>query len=589
MTVPILDQYLKPIADKRADELHLYANVPPTYLLEQRPVKELKQSLNNDEIMGLLEEILEGPQVTELKEKKRLNHTYSASFGSFRCQLRWSDGDLKTRFTVQKLTATKPSTEAPESTSASAIPSFAPKLESRAPGTPAAPTKNAQKSSIASMPPSFDSFAKGTPPPPTGNKPSSASHPAHNAAPPKTPISSTMTQLPGLTDIDKRFSPDEQHLIQSLYASVEAENKEIDRLFNLLLKERGSDLHLSSDEKPIIRVDGLMRRLDHLPKLSSDQIAQLISPTMPERNRIQFIERWDTDYAYEVEGVGRFRANIFMDRKGMGGVFRLIPSDVVTAEQLGLPQAITKLCYLSKGLVLVTGPTGSGKSTTLCALVDLINRVRQDHIITIEDPIEFVHENKKCLINQREVGVHTDSFKIALRAALREDPDVVLVGELRDLETMAIAIETAETGHLVFGTLHTTSAVSTVDRLIDQFPGDRQGQIRMMLANSLKAVISQTLMRRREGGRIAAMEILLATAGVANLIREQKLHQIPTIMQTSRAMGMQRLNDVLLDYVTRGIVDVKEAYIKAIDKVDFLSLLEEAGVDTRNITSGDLN
>lgn len=562
----ILDQYLKPISEQRADELHLYANVPPTYLLEQRPVKELTQSLNNDEIVEILTEILGTESLNELNEKRRLNHQYETSFGVFRCQLRWSDGDLKTRFTLQKkpASAVAPSTSAPG------------RMASRAPvlgkdgQTPPPATK--------SIPAPFGG-APQTPSPLLTEK-------AEAVVPAAPPVSPSM-QMGGYVEVPKKlYSPEEEFIVNTLHAYAVQEQPEIDRLFELLLKQRGSDLHLSSGEKPIIRVDGHIRRLDHLPTLTSEQIAQLVSCTMPQRNRLQFIECWDTDYAYEVADVGRFRANIFMDRNGIGGVFRLIPSEVVTAEQLGLPKAITGLCDLSKGLVLVTGPTGSGKSTTLCAMVDRINRSRNEHIITIEDPIEFVHPNKSCLVNQREVGVHTDSFKHALRAALREDPDIVLVGELRDLETMAIAIETAETGHLVFGTLHTTSAMSTVDRLIDQFPGERQGQIRMMLANSLKAVVSQTLLRRREGGRIAAMEILLVTPGVANLIREQKLHQIPTIMQTSRGMGMQRLNDILFEYVTRGICDVKEAYVKSIDKVDFLNMLEEAGVNTSSIHSG---
>lgn len=572
--MPILDKYLRPISEQRADELHLYANVPPTYLFEQRPVKELKQSLNNAEILELLQEILTPDEVSELEGKRRLNYEYSTSFGSFRCQLRWSDGDLKTRFTLQK-TVTPPASAARPASSAGPLQSA---LEAREP-EPSSPLGAKPYSKTPSLAPPFGA---GVPTPP----PSSAALQAPQTPPPSASVGHS--GLPPELE-HKKFAPAEARVLQTLYQSAYQDNTEIDRLFKLLLKERGSDLHLSSEEKPIIRVDGRMRRLEHLPTLSSEQVTQLIAPTMPDRNRSEFMDGWDTDYAYEVEGVGRFRANIFMDRKGVGGVFRLIPSEVVTAEQLGLPKAITDLCYLSKGLVLVTGPTGSGKSTTLCALVDLINRMRHEHVITIEDPIEFVHENKNCLINQREVGVHTDSFKVALRAALREDPDVVLVGELRDLETMAIAIETAETGHLVFGTLHTTSAVSTVDRLIDQFPGERQSQIRMMLSNSLKAVISQTLLRRRESGRIAAMEVLLVTPGVANLVREQKLHQIPTIMQTSRALGMQRLNDVLFDFVTRGIVDVKEAYIKAIDKTDFLGMLEDAGVNVQSITSGNLN
>src|SRR5690606_26140605 len=256
----------------------------------------------------------------------------------------------------------------------------------------------------------------------------------------------------------------------------------------------------------------------------------------------------------------RFRVNVFANRLGIAAVLRQIPNQIRTAEELGLPQALLDLCFLTKGLVLVTGPTGSGKSTTLAALIDYINRNRSDHILTIEDPIEFVHRNKKCLVNQREVGVHTESFKRALRAALREDPDIILVGELRDLETVAIAIETAETGHLVFGTLHTTTAPATVDRLIDQFPADQQEQIRVMLADTLKGVVAQTLCKKVGGGRIAALEILLVNHAISNLIREGKTFQIPSVMQTSKAKGMCTLNDSLLDLVKKGLVEPAEAY-----------------------------
>jgi twitching motility protein PilT len=252
----------------------------------------------------------------------------------------------------------------------------------------------------------------------------------------------------------------------------------------------------------------------------------------------------------------------------MGGVFRVIPAHIRTVEELGLWKEVIDLCSLNKGLVLVTGPTGSGKSTTLAAMIDYINRNRTDHVITVEDPIEFVHPNKRCLINQREIGVHTQSFKVALRAALREDPDVVLVGEMRDLETVAIAIETAETGHLVFGTLHTNTAGSTVDRIIDQFPAEQQSQIRTMLAESLKGVLSQTLVRAKSGGRVAALEFLRVTPAVSNLIREGKTYQVPSVIQTGKSLGMRSLNDSLLELVKSGTVEPEDAYWKAVDKDD---------------------
>jgi len=313
--------------------------------------------------------------------------------------------------------------------------------------------------------------------------------------------------------------------------------------------------------------------------MSASELERVLWPIAPQRNRDEFSERHDTDFAYEIEGLSRFRCNFFMDRKGMGAVFRVIPSRILTAEEMGLSKEILELCFLSKGLVLVTGPTGSGKSTTLTALIDHINRNRTDHIITIEDPIEFVHENRKCLINQRQVGEHTGSFKDALRAALREDPDVVLIGEMRDLETVSIAIETAETGHLVFGTLHTSSAASTVDRIIDQFPADRQDQIRVMLASSLKGVISQTLCRKTGGGRVPALEVMMGTSPIQNLIREAKVFQIPSTIQTSRKQGMCLMNDSLLDLVRRKVVEPQEAYAKAVDKTGLASMFAANGIE----------
>ena len=353
----------------------------------------------------------------------------------------------------------------------------------------------------------------------------------------------------------------------------------IDRLFVAMCQLGASDLHLCVGSPALVRKDGRIQAIDpNMPPLTDDYLQRLLDPIMPAANRQEFAERHDTDFAYEIANLARFRANVFADRKGRGAVFRVIPSEILTAEKLGLSPQILNLCKLSKGLVLVTGPTGSGKSTTLCAMIDYINRTRDEHIITIEDPIEFVHPNRKCLINQREVRTHTDSFKAALRAALREDPDILLVGELRDLETVAIAIETAETGHLVFGTLHTTTAASTVDRIIDQFPSDRQAQIRIMLSESLRGVIAQTLCRKIGGGRVAALEVLIANGAVSNLIREGKTFQIPSLMQVNKAIGMVSLNDALIELVTRKIVAPEEAYSKSVDKNGFESLLKRAGM-----------
>jgi len=271
------------------------------------------------------------------------------------------------------------------------------------------------------------------------------------------------------------------------------------------------------------------------------------------------------------------RCNVFRDMAGIGAVFRQIPSKLLTARELGLPKSVMDFCQLDKGLVVVTGPTGSGKSTTLAAMIDHINESRDDHLITIEDPVEFVHRDKRCLINQREVGAHTSGFKAALRAALREDPDIILVGEMRDLETVSIAIETAETGHLVFGTLHTNTAASAVDRIIDQFPTDRQAQVRSMLAESLRGVVAQTLLKKKGGGRVAALEILVVTTAVANLIREGKTFQIPSQMQTGRSLGMQTLSDSMIELVKAGVVEPQEAFGRSPAKKEFGLLLARSG------------
>jgi len=384
-------------------------------------------------------------------------------------------------------------------------------------------------------------------------------------------------------DIPPEEAPAKPTPRKSVKLSVQSGDKarlQMEDLLRSLVKEGGSDLHMRVGEPPILRKHGEMVRIEGQDKLTNDHVEALLFSITPDRNKKEFNDHNDADFAYEIEGVARFRSNILKDRKGMAAVFRVIPSTIVTADQLGVTQEVQNLCYLTKGLVLVTGPTGSGKSTTLCALIDLVNRSRSDHVITIEDPIEFVHENKSCVITQRQVGVHTDSFKSALRAALREDPDIILVGELRDLETVAIAIETAETGHLVFGTLHTTTAASTIDRLIDQFSADRQEQVRTMLSESLKGVVSQVLCKKIGGGRVAAREILLVTPAISNLIREGKTFQIPSMMQTSKKLGMMPMNDTLLDLVEKKLVEPKEAYMKSVDKAAFIAALKAKGHDT---------
>jgi twitching motility protein PilT len=383
---------------------------------------------------------------------------------------------------------------------------------------------------------------------------------------------------PAVAD-DKPESPAPPSALPSEFATsqFQAAEQKLGKLLRALVQSSSSDLHLRVGEPPMFRTHGEIQRQSGAP-LSVNDLELLVLSIMPERNRGEWKETGDTDFAYEITGLARFRVNAARDRKGPVAVFRVIPAKVVTVQEMGISEEVQKLCYLKKGLVLVTGPTGSGKSTTLCSLIDLINRTRSDHIITIEDPIEFVHENKKCLITQRQVHVHTESFKSALRAALREDPDIVLVGEMRDLETIAIAIETAETGHLVFGTLHTTTASSTVDRMIDQFPADRQSQIRVMLSESLKGVISQTLCKKVGGGRVAAREILLTTPAISNLIREAKTFQIPSLIQTSKKLGMVTLNDALLELVEKKLIEPDEAYMRSVEKSGLVASLKAKGL-----------
>ena len=352
----------------------------------------------------------------------------------------------------------------------------------------------------------------------------------------------------------------------------------VNRWLRIMVQLEASDLHLSTGVTPMARIHGEMQPIEERGPLTEEELEPILNEIMPPRNAEEFRTDSDTDFAHMIEGVARFRVNYFRDRKGVGAVMRQIPFEILTPEQLGIPPQVLDLCYLTKGLVLCTGPTGSGKSTTLATLIDYINDRRTDHIITIEDPIEFVHPNKKCLVNQREVGTHTTGFKRALRAALREDPDIVLVGEMRDLETIAIAIETAETGHLVFGTLHTTTAPSTVDRIIDQFPADRQEQIRTMLSESLRGVISQVLCKRKGGGRVAGYEVLITNPAVANLIREGKTYQLVSVMQTGKRSGMQTMNECLFHHVKNDLVTPEEAYMKAADKKDLGEMFKRANI-----------
>jgi twitching motility protein PilT len=352
-----------------------------------------------------------------------------------------------------------------------------------------------------------------------------------------------------------------------------------ERLLSTLLEQQGSDLHCTTHEPPLVRVHGDMMALEGFGPLDPTSLLEMMETLATPAIWQHFEERHDADFAFAYEAGGcRLRVNYFQDRVGPGMVCRVIPNQLPDPDKLGLPDHVRRLATLSKGLVLVTGPTGSGKSTTLAAIVDLANQKRRDHILTIEDPIEFVHPRKGCLVNQREVGTHTDSFKSGLRAALREDPDVVLVGEMRDLETIAIALETAATGHLVFGTLHTSSAIGTIDRIVDQFPSDRQQQIRVMLADALKCVVSQVLLKRVGGGRLAALETLFISPAIANLIREGKNFQIPSAMQTGRSYGQRLMNDALVELIKDRKVEPMEAYLKCPDKESFIATCKRAGI-----------
>ncbi len=352
-----------------------------------------------------------------------------------------------------------------------------------------------------------------------------------------------------------------------------------EKLFAALVERQGSDLHCTTHEPPLVRIHGDMKELEGFERMDPAVLLEMMEALATPAIWQRFEGHHDADFAYGYEAGGcRLRVNYFRDRVGPGLVCRVIPNQLPDPDKLGLSDPVRRLATLSKGLVLVTGPTGSGKSTTLAAIVDLANQKRRDHILTIEDPIEFVHPRKGCLVNQREVGTHTDSFKSGLRAALREDPDVVLVGEMRDLETIAIALETAATGHLVFGTLHTSSAIGTIDRIVDQFPSDRQQQIRVMLADALKCVVSQVLLKRIGGGRVAALETLFVTPAIANLMREGKNFQIPSAMQTGRSYGQRLMNDALIELIQGRKVEPMEAYLKCPDKETFIAACKRAGI-----------
>lgn len=348
----------------------------------------------------------------------------------------------------------------------------------------------------------------------------------------------------------------------------------IDAFFRFMKAQGASDLHLAAGSVPLLRIKGELQRIKY-KELDDDELQELLFEICPEYKLKQFDETGDIDFAYALEGVGRFRANYFQQLKGSAAVFRQIPTEILTVAQLGLPQVARRFALLKKGLVLVTGPTGSGKSTTLAAIIDYANKIRKDHILTIEDPIEFVHQPYNCLVNHREVGKHTKSFVSALRGALREDPDIILIGEMRDLETISLALETASTGHLVFGTLHTQSAVKTIDRIIEVFPTGQQEQVRNTLSDTLKGVIAQILFKRKDGKISCAQEILVHTPAVASLIREHKTHQLINMIQTGKKLGMKTLDDSIQELLDQDLIYPEDAFDKAIDKERFVGYLKE--------------
>jgi len=561
--MPQLDRLLSAVISNKADALTLAEGDPAKLEVQGASRAVTKSPLTAQQVIGLLKEIAPPDAGRQLDTTKTATFTYTSADGAFAVKAAQEGGKWRARITPC--------------------------------GVPSAGSDNGfdplagMQSTVSLLTPAESSPRVAARPTPAATRPAMPT-PLPNAAMPNVPRPSAPPMAtvptparaaagaPGVASMSPASTGAALDDVNHFEGSEEA-RATIEQLLRTTVERGASDLHLRCGEPPIIRLHGEMHRLEGWNALENAHLDSMLRSIMPERNRIEFSDSNDTDYAHEIAGCARFRANALRDRMGVAAVFRQIPSQVVTVEQMQITQEVQQLCYLTKGLVLVTGPTGSGKSTTLCALIDMVNRVRNDHVITIEDPIEFVHPNKNCIITQRQVGVHTKSFKSALRAALREDPDIVLVGELRDLETVSIAIETAETGHLVFGTLHTTTAPGTIDRIIDQFPADRQEQIRIMLSDSLKGVISQTLCKKIGGGRVAAREILLSIPAVANLIREAKTFQIHSIMQTSRRLGMVTLNDALIEHVDGGRVEPKEAYMKAVDKLNFMAMLKQRGHD----------
>ena len=559
-----LDRFLSVMVANGADSIHLTEREVATLQKDGAPRPITKQPLTAQQLLLLLREIAPPDAAQQLAAGSATSFLYANAEGRFAVAASHADGRWHASIGLgEASTEPAPVVEAAQSE--------APENEVLT----AAPAQNGAAGHAAPAVPSANGGSAN------GARHSGRGVKIDDAAPPAPPTPPA-TQAP----LRRESRPVVAHTAEERAANALAM---MDGLLKVLVEKKASDLHLRCGESPLMRIDGEIVRLEGYDTIENDLMEAMLRAIMPGRSRQEYADTNDTDFAYELEGLARFRCNALRERRGAAGVFRVIPTEVVTVEQLGIPAELQQLCHLNKGLVLVTGPTGSGKSTTLCALIDLVNRVRKDHVITIEDPIEFVHRNKQCMITQRQVGQHTTSFKSALRAALREDPDIILVGELRDLETVSIAIETAETGHLVFGTLHTSTAASTVDRVIDQFAADRQEQIRVMLSESLKGVIAQTLCAKIGGGRVAAREVLLSVPAISNLIREGKTFQIPSVIQTSRRLGMITLTDALIELVNSNTVAPREAYAKALDKTAIVMQLKNHGHDVSFVEAPDGN
>ena len=561
----------------KADELRLTPGQPPRVALDGQTRDVASQPMNERLILAAASDLLSQADLADLPSQRPRTVRYEHGETLYVIEIARTASGIG--MVIRPAKATPQRIQLPHDMPKDLGPRSRRSRQMRAPSSPAiqlAAMSRGQAAAAASSPvaPAPAAPAPAAPPPAPPASPTSPTSPTAGADPNKPTITFKADKTPVPAARAEASQVDAPRAEEAPRGGA----AKIDTLLREMMAAKASDLHLSSGNHPVMRVHGEIHFSKDRAVLTSAAVNAFVQEIMNDKAKKDFAELHDADFAYEIPGLGRFRINVFEDRNGVGAVMRQIPIEIITADKLGLPKACMDLCWLSKGLVVVTGPTGSGKSTTLAAMIDYINKNRSDHIITIEDPVEFVHKNIKCLVNQREVGQHTKSFKNALRAALREDPDIVLVGEMRDLETIAIAIETAETGHLVFGTLHTTTAVSTVDRIIDQFPTDRQAQIRVMLSESLKGVVAQVLCKKIGGGRVAAHEIVLGSPAVTSLIRDGKTFQLASVMQTSKNVGMVTMNDSLLALVQTKQVEPKEAWMKATDKTGLLNMFKQAGL-----------